>query len=134
MTTSPAFAYVLVNSQNDTTLGTLDRKSIFNVDSVTPTADPGTYRIVFSDVFSDNPVVTVTQYFNGTAGGTGHDLNSVVSDVGYGGGDPSDNAVVVFVAKFTTGPNYYCDVRIGNGNAGLWRSFGLTAIGPAMSN
>ena len=132
MTTSPAFAYVLVNSQNDTTLGTLDRNSIFNVDSVTPSSDPGTYRVVFSDVFADYPVVTVTQYYNGTPGG--HDLNSVVSDVGYGGGYLSDNAVVVVVAKFTTGPNYYCDVRLGNGSTGLWRSFGLTAIGPAATN
>ena len=134
MTTPPAFAYVLVDSPNDSTLGTLVTKGSLNVESVSATADQGIYRVVFSDVFADYPVVTVTQYYNGTVGGTGHELNSVVSDVGFGDGYLSDNAVVVFVAKYTQGSSYYCDVKLGNGNGGLWRSFGLTAIGPAATN
>ena len=133
MTTSPAHAFVLVNSPNELSVenNQLEKLSSFNVNSVSITTTVGTYEVEFADVFSGPPVVTVTHFFN-DGGSTVGELCPINENHAYGGGELSDNAVGVVVWKSEAG-NYFCYVRLGNLNTGYWRSFGLSAIGPGMS-
>ena len=133
MTTSPAFAYVLVSSPNQLVVENdqLEIKSRFNVNSVSITETVGTYQIEFANVFSDPPVVTVTHFYN-NADWDNNNLWPITDNHGFGGGELSDNAVGVVVWK-SEADNYFCYVRLGNSDTGYWRSFGLSAIGPGMS-
>ena len=133
MTTSPAFAFVLVNSPNQLVVESnqLEKLSSFNVNSVSITATVGTYEVEFADVFSGPPAVTVTHFYN-NADWDDNKLWPITDNHGFGGGELSDNAVGVVVWKSEAG-NYFCHVRLGNSNTGYWRSFALSAIGPGMS-
>jgi hypothetical protein len=112
---SIAFACVLVNVPNQSTIAQSDR---------------GVYQVVFAPVFSDFPVINVTQFFNGQNGNT---LSNVTQNVGYSSGSPTDNATGVFVERQANG-TYVAQVVTGNqGNGELWRSFALSAMGPAAN-
>lgn len=125
-----AFACVLVTVPNENTITQSDVTTYGqqNVNSVDITANKGVYDVSFAPVFSDYPVVNVTQFFNGHSSG-GH-LNSVTQNVGYASGAASDNATGVFV-EHVSGSSYRAQVVTGNAGGQLWRSFALSAMGPA---
>lgn len=129
---SIAFACVLVNVPNQSTIAQTDVTTYAqqNISSVNITANRGVYQVVFAPVFSDFPVVNVTQFFNGQNGNT---LSNVTQNVGYSSGSPTDNATGVFVERQANG-TYVAQVVTGNqGNGELWRSFALSAMGPAAN-
>ena len=133
MTTSPAFAYVLVASPNQTAITSNDLNilSKFNINNVLLTDTVGTYQIEFADVFSNWPVVTAMQFYN-DADWDNNNLWPITDDHSFGGGDLANNTIGVVVLRSEAG-NYLCNVRLGNSTTGYWRSFALSAIGPGMS-
>ena len=113
-------SFALVNCSNQDT-GTSKLVTSNNVSKVeTAPGEGGDWLVFFETSYISPPAVFVQQAFNG---GSDSNLNSVTEDLGYAGGYPSDNAVVVWV---TTDQ---CLVRTGGDQKGYWRSFSLYAIG-----
>ena len=72
----------------------------------------GTYLVTFNNVFSQPPVCSVTQIFNG--------------DMNYGGGSTRDNAVIVAINQ------NQCKLTTGDGDGDRQdRKFSFLAFGPA---
>jgi hypothetical protein len=128
-----AFACVLVNATNESTQ-TDDDFTLYgaqNIASVNVTSSKGVWQIHFENVFSDYPSVNVTQFYNGS--GSDDSLNNITQNVGYGSGDASDNATAVFIEQLDDG-SYQVQVVTGNAEGQCWRSFSLSAMGPASNS
>jgi hypothetical protein len=129
---SMAFACVLVNATNEATM-TDDDITLYgaqNIASVNVTSSKGVWQIHFENVFSDYPTVNITEFFNGIS--SDNSLNNITQNVGYGSGDASDNATAVFIEQLDDG-SYQVQVVTGNADGQCWRSFALSAMGPALN-